>query len=117
MSLIAIEGMEFYASIGYYSEERMARGKFSVDAYIDLDTSVAAGSDALQDTVNYERLYDICAEKMKGEYDLIETVAHEIAQVIISQWPHIEKVKIRVVKWNPPLPGSVNRTFVEIETK
>lgn len=114
-SRIGLEGMEFYAAIGYYSQERLARGRFTIDVEIEADTSVAANQDDLSATINYESVYDLCAAHMEGEYDLIETVAHEIGLAIKSKWPDIKEVWIRVSKWNPPLAGPISRTFAEIK--
>ena len=114
MSQIGIEGMEFYAAIGYYSQERLARGKFTIDVHIDVDTGLAARNDDLNSTINYEKVYDICAKLMQNEYDLIETVAHKVAHEIKSVWPDIKEVWVRVSKWNPPLPGAISRTFAEV---
>ena len=115
ISQIGIEAMEFYAAIGYYSQERLARGKFTIDVYIGVDTELAAKADDLNSTINYEKVYDLCADLMKKEYDLIETVAHEMAEAIKSTWPDIIELTVRVSKWNPPLPGSILRTFVEVK--
>lgn len=115
MNRIGLEGMEFHSAIGYYSQERLARGRFTVDATIDVDTKKAAESDDLKATVNYEEIHHICSHFMNKEYDLIETVAYDIALAIKKKWVNIKVVWIRVSKWNPPLAGSTKRTFTEIK--
>ena len=115
MGCIVLEGMEFRSSIGYYQEERNLKGRFSVDVKIWTDLSDSGLSDDLNETINYETVYKFCDNIMSGEYDLLETVAHLIAKEIKNQWPYINKVLVRVSKWNPPLPGKVQRSYVEIE--
>lgn len=113
MSRIGLEGMEFYAAIGYYAHERLAPGRFTLDVQIEIDTALAAREDNLSKTVNYEKVYALCESIMEDEYDLIETVASKIAQCIKSEWPDIIEVWVRVSKWNPPLAGPISRTFAE----
>lgn len=115
MGCIVLEGMRFRSSIGYYQEERNLRGDFTVDVMIWTDLSEPGISDDLNETINYETVFKFCDTIMSGEYDLLETVGHLIAREIKNQWPHINKVKVRVSKWNPPLPGKVGRAYVEIE--
>lgn len=115
LSRIGLEGMEFYAAIGYYAQERMVRGRFTVDLEITVDTGIAAKRDDLSATVNYEKVYALCAACMKKEYDLIETVAQKIGETVKSEWPDIKEVKVCVSKWNPPLAGPISRTFAEIK--
>lgn len=115
MDCIVLEGMEFRSSIGYYQEERNMKGEFTVDVRIWTDLSGSGLSDDLNETINYETVYKFCTNIMSGEYDLLETVAYAIASEIKNQWPDINKVKVRVSKWNPPLQGKVRRSFVEIE--
>jgi len=116
MSIIALEGMEFYSYHGYYDEEQSFGGKYLVDIYLttDLD-SLMDLSDNLEETINYEQVYAICKEIMAIKTRLIETVAYRIIDKIFGLSEAIQKVRIRVSKLNPPLLGKVNRTFVEIE--
>lgn len=115
MGCIVLEGMRFRSAVGYYQEERNLKGDFSVDVKIWTDLSDSSVSDDLNETINYETVYKFCDNIMSGEYDLLETVGHLIVQEIKNQWPHINKVSVRVSKWNPPLPGKVERAFIEIE--
>jgi len=115
MDRIVLEGMEFYASVGYYQEEKELKGRFSIDVAIWSDLSASGASDDLNETINYETVYQFCKNVMALEYDLLETIGTEIADEIKNQWPHIEKVRVSVSKWNPPLPGKVKRSLIEIE--
>ncbi len=116
MSIIALEGMEFYSYHGYYDEEQSFGGKYLVDIYLttDLD-SLMDMSDNLEETINYEQVYAICKEIMTIKTRLIETVAYRIINRILGLSNSIQKVRIRVSKLNPPLLGKVARTYVEVE--
>ncbi len=54
MSIISIEGMEFFAYHGCFKEEQLIGTKFNIDLFMKVDTSKAELSDSLSDTVNYQ---------------------------------------------------------------
>lgn len=113
--VIALEGMSFLTNHGYYEEEKLIHTKFTVDAWITVQSSNQLGKDTLENTVDYQELYWICQQCFSKRSNLIETLAYSIATRMKSQYAQIQKVKVRVSKWNPPLNGPVQRTFVEIE--
>lgn len=116
MGRIAIEGMKFYAYHGYYREERRIGNNFSVDIYIDTPLLKAGSSDDLEDTVNYEKLWEMTREVMNEPAYLIEKVAKDIYQRIANRFGTIRYCKVRVTKLNPPIPGEVDRTYVEFDS-
>lgn len=114
MSKVALEGMQFYAYHGYYEEERLIGGQFVVDVYIDTNFVIAAQSDDLSGTVNYETVYFICRMEMKRPSKLIEHVAQRIHNKLSSVFTKASGVVVRISKLNPPLGGPVSRSFVEV---
>ncbi|MFN8276708.1 MAG: dihydroneopterin aldolase [Chitinophagales bacterium] len=115
MGKIGIEGLQFYAHHGYYKEEQVLGGKFVVDVYLQTDVSAAANSDQLDQTINYEEVYQLVKTAMEERSKLLEHVAQRILSNIKSRYPQLESVKVRVSKHQPPLKGSVDRVFVELE--
>jgi dihydroneopterin aldolase len=112
--MIAIEGMKFYAFHGYYPQEQLIGTEFLVDVYVEVNISKAGNSDQLSDTVNYETIYRIVKAEMSKKSKLIEHVAQRIIFKIKSFYAHIEGLKVRISKLNPPLGNPVARTFVEL---
>ena len=115
MGVVALEGMQFYAKHGYYAHEKQIGTRYSVDVYIKADLLKAGKSDQLEDTVNYETVYNSVKRVMETSKNLIEHLAHEMLESIIAEHDGIEHVRVRVTKENPPLEGDVARTFVELE--
>jgi 7,8-dihydroneopterin aldolase/epimerase/oxygenase len=115
MGLIAIEGLQFYAHHGYYKEEQVLGGKYTVDIYLQVDTTEAAATDDLKKTINYEQVYQIAKTEMEHHAKLIEHVCARILQKVKTAFPQVQKVKVRLSKHNPPLKGSVERVYVELE--
>lgn len=115
MGNIAIEGMQFYSHHGYYKEEQILGGRYTVDVYLKTDFREAAANDALEKTVNYELIYSLTCEEMQSHAKLIEHVCMRILNRIIVSFAAVSWVKVRVSKHSPPLKGNVERVYVELE--
>lgn len=115
MSLIAIEGMQFYAHHGYYYEEQKIGAQYMVDVYLRADVEEAAREDALSKTINYENLYKICEEIMEERAHLIEHVTQKILDRLENEFDNLQYAKVRLSKMNPPLKGTVERVYVSLE--
>ena len=115
--VIAIEGMKFYAFHGYHAIEHKIGGSYLVDVYIKTSLKKASESDELKDTINYERIYQLVKSVMDESYHLLEHVANEIIEHIIAAAFDMKSIKVRVSKLNPPIPGEVGRTYIEMKRK
>ncbi|MFN8286311.1 MAG: dihydroneopterin aldolase [Chitinophagales bacterium] len=115
MGLIAVEGMQFYSHHGFYKEEQVLGGKFTVDVYMTTNLQEAAETDQLKKTIDYEEVYKLTKEEMEGRAYLIEHVCKRILDRIKAAHANITTLKVRVSKHNPPLKGNVERVYVELE--
>lgn len=113
-SQISMEQMEFYAFHGFYSEERKVGARFLVDLTLDIDLKKAGQSDQLEDTVNYELIYNVVRAEMEIPSQLIEHVAYRIKNALTEQFPEIQKLTLKLTKLNPPLGGKVGSVSVTI---
>ncbi len=116
MGRIAIEGMKFYGHHGYYHNERRVGNHFIADVYVDTDFQAAAESDALNETVNYEEIWQLTREIVEGRSYLIEHVALMLYRSVRSHFPQVYYCKVRITKLNPPIEGEVARTYVELDS-
>lgn len=108
MAIIKLQGISFYAHHGYYIHERTRGNNYIVDVSIETDIDASAIHDELQETVNYEVIYQICADVMEHPCKLIETVAYRIAHEIQASFPQVEWIEVVVHKLTPELGGAVN---------
>lgn len=115
MGLIAIEGMHFYAHHGFYKEEQVIGGNYQVDVYLTTNFAKAATDDDLEKTIDYENVYRITKTVMTEKSKLIEHVAHRLIEQVLSDLPAVNHIKVRVSKINPPVKGTVDRVFAELE--
>lgn len=116
MALIALEGMRFYAYHGFYPEEQIIGSEYIVDIHVDANTQMAAATDDLYKTVNYETIYLICQAEMRKPTQLLEALVQRIVSKINNIFGRkVTGLKVRIKKMNPPLGGRVECSFVEVD--
>jgi len=115
MSIISIEGMEFFAYHGCFAEEQIIGTKFNIDVFLEVDTKEAELSDELHDTVNYQSVYMLIKEEMKTKSKLLEHVGKRILDQVKHDFPEVKNATIKIRKLNPPLGGKMD--FVSVELK
>jgi dihydroneopterin aldolase len=114
-NIIRIKKATFYGYHGVRSEEQSVGGKFEVDVDIYTNFELASKNDALQDTIDYHKVYRFMYQlALEQKYYLIETLATRIADNLLIKFPTIDKISVRVRKNNPPLGGVVDCVEVEI---
>ncbi|MCX6232285.1 MAG: dihydroneopterin aldolase [Bacteroidetes bacterium] len=108
MSLIKLEGMEFFAYHGCFKEEQVIGTKFKVDLTIEANVDEAAIHDDLHLTINYLSVYQMVKKQMKIKSKLLENVGKRILDELYLQFPGIIRAEVKVSKLNPPLGGKLN---------
>ena len=115
LSVIRIHNAVFYAYHGVLSDEQNLGGKFEVDVDLYCDLSKGAKSDHLKDTINYERVYDcIHTIVLKRKHFLLESLASDIANGILMNFPFVQNVTVRVRKPGAPVKGIIDHVEVEM---
>lgn len=118
MSQIILENIQFHAFHGVFPQENMVGNSFVVTLTLDLDLQQASQTDNLDDTINYQLIYDVVKAEMQIQSKLIEHVAGRIIRSVMQSFPQVSKTEIRLRKMNPPLGGQVeSATIVMIEQR
>lgn len=102
---LGLEGMVFHAFHGCFEQERKEGAAYRVDLRVWVDMQKAIAGDALEDTVDVQRLYDIVAAQMAVPRNLLETVAGAILKEVRAV-PGVCEAEVTVCKQRPPLQGS-----------
>jgi len=98
MDKVFIKNLEVEAVIGIFQWEREVKQLISIDIEMEFDNKSAAKSDDIKDALNYKFVGKrVTAFIKKSKYQLVETLAEKISQVILTEFP-ISKVKITVSK-------------------
>ena len=106
--------MTFYGYHGNSAAEKETGRRFEVDCEYSLDINRAAKTDALEDTIDYTKVYQIIEDILhNNRYNLLETLAERMADTLINSFS-MESLKLRVRKRIPPVPGNID--YLEVES-
>ncbi len=103
---LAVLGIECLAHHGVFDFERREGQVFVVDLTLGLDTSPAAISDDLRDTVDYGSLVAAVKAAVESDpVDLIETVVQRIADVCLTD-ARVLWTEVTLHKPNAPIEST-----------
>lgn len=112
---IRVLGLRFMARHGVHPEEKALPQPFEVDVEVRRDLSLPAGSDRLDDTVNYSRIVSVVREVMEGETcNLLERLAGKIMENL-SLFITEGTVTVRVRKPRAPLPVPFHTVEIQLQ--
>ncbi len=114
---VSVIGMEFFAHHGFYEEERIKGNWFKVDVELETDFTKAVLTDEISGTFNYEEVYKIVATEMAITSKLLEHVAGRILDKLQAHRGTVFSIKVILQKMNPPLPGKVAQSVIEMAYK
>lgn len=107
---LSITGVECFAHHGVFDFERREGQTFVIDLTLGLDTTRAAASDDLQDTVDYGTLVARVKAAVESDpVDLIETVAQRISDVCLTDG-RVEWARVTIHKPGAP----IDATFADV---
>lgn len=116
MDKIKIEDLEVFAHHGVFPEENENGQNFYINAELYLETRKAGLSDDLTLSVHYGEVSHFMNDFMKSHtYKLIETVAEQMAEAVLLQFPLIESIKLEIRKPSAPIGLPFRSVSVEIE--
>jgi len=110
---IRLKSMQFYGHHGVDAAERDLGGRFAFDIELVADLTRAGESDDLSHTVDYKAVYDLVARIQRRGFNLLESLAHNIAHEILTAF-EVEEVTVRARKQSVPLGGLIDYAEVEL---
>jgi dihydroneopterin aldolase len=100
---LVVRGLTVRGHHGVFEHERREGQDFVVDVTLGIDTTTAAGTDDLRDTVDYGTLAEEIEEAVQRDpVDLIETLAQRLADVCLTH-PQVLNVEVTVHKPQAPI--------------
>lgn len=116
MDIIRIDNLEVYAYHGAYDEEKEKGQYFYVNAELYTNTRKAGMNDDLDASTNYGTVCDFIHDFMtKHTYDLIETVAEQLAQALLLEFKLVKSILLEIRKPHAPIEKEFESVSVEIE--
>ena len=89
---------------------------FIINAKFRLDTSAAGASDSLEDSADYGKICLFINDFMRiNRYNLLETVANQMARKLLAKFSMIQSVELEVEKPEAPIPVPFETVSVKIE--
>lgn len=118
MDEIFIEGLQLQGKHGCFAAERDEWRDFEVSMRLFLDTSRAAKTDSLEDTIDYPKAMAIAEGVLEGEsVRLIEKLADIIAERLFVRFELLREAEIEVVKKNVDVGYRFSRISVKIHRR
>ncbi len=112
---VSLRGLRGFGRHGVLPHERQEGQTFLVDVALGLDTSKAAASDDLADTVDYGSLAGRVVAVVEGEpVNLLETLAARIADLCLTEL-RVEHVEVTVHKPFAPIDVPFDDVTVTIQ--
>ncbi len=116
MDIIKIEGLEVYAYHGVFPEEKDKGQYFYVSADLYTNTRNAGMNDDLTKSTNYAEVVDFIHKFMSEHtYNLLETVAEQLAQEILLKFKLVQNIILKIDKPHAPIDKVFESVAVEIE--
>ena len=116
MDQIRILDLEIFAKHGNNPEEKILGQKFYISINLFCDIKNAAMTDNISDTTNFSRVIKfINVFTQKNNYNLIETLAENLAQEILLNFNYIKEVELEVKKPFAPINFSFKNIAVKIK--
>ena len=112
---LLVDDIRVRGSHGVYEEEREGGNDFSIDVELSGDFSCAIQSDRIDDSVDIDGVVTVVRNvNRQNQFHLIESFADAIARALLSQFPIVSCVLVRVRKLTLMKLESVRSSAVEI---
>jgi dihydroneopterin aldolase len=112
---IFLRNMEFMGRHGVSDEERSEEQLIEVDIEMTVDLRAAGAADDLDQTVDYGEVFERCRMIVEQRtFKLLEGIAEAAAADLLSTYPRITAVVVRVSKPGVPIDGVLEAAGVEV---
>ena len=115
MDRIILRDLAFFAYHGVFEEEATLGQRFYFDLDCYLDMRPAGQNDDETKTVRYDFIVKRLADIVQNQrFKLIEALAEAVAKDLLTQFPQLQQVRIKVRKPEAPIPAIIKDIAVEI---
>jgi dihydroneopterin aldolase len=111
---LLLENVKIFARHGVDPQEQETGAYYYITLKADCTFQSALTSDCLFDTVSYADLFLIIKEEMATPSRLLEHVAGRILERIFREQPMITKVRLEILKENPPMGADCRGAGVRV---
>ena len=113
--MIELRGLRVMGTHGVLPEEQARAQPFEIDIDLEVDLDPAAGSDDLDDTVDYAGVAETAADVVANErHALLERIAARIADRVLAEDDRITAITVTIRKLRPPVPVQLDSAGVRL---
>lgn len=113
---ICIDDMEIFAHHGVFDSEKEEGQLFIISAVLTVCLGETSIQDALEQTIDYSEIADLIrTTTVKNQFDLIEFLAQQIAEEILSKYNRVMSVVVEVRKPDAPMDHKFKNVGVIIK--
>lgn len=117
MIKIGLSNIETHGHHGVFKEEQEKGNLFFTDVDVWFKSTKSVKSDDLEDTFDYQIIYDVVNEEMKTPCKLLEHLAGKIVKTLAKKDKRIKRIRVQIAKSNPPITGKAKSSSVELKMK
>ena len=115
---IEIKELEVFANHGVYPEENVLGQKFVISATLFTRTRLAGLTDDLSASINYGEVSHMITDfTRKHTYKLLESLAENLAEMLLCSLSGLEKITLKIEKPWAPVGLPLKTVSVEITRK
>jgi dihydroneopterin aldolase len=114
MLWIKIQGMEMEVCLGVYAEEKIIPNHIRIDISMKLDKCDAIFSDNLSETLDYQKIYDLIAQKMLENDNLLERKAYKIIKSVFQDFAEVVEIHLQIAKKKPKYMEMCEATVIDL---
>lgn len=96
--IISLENIKIEALIGVYEIEKIRPNIFWVDIAVKIASTSDFGEDALAQTLDYEKLYQLVVTTMQEGGNLIEKKGYDMVESVLRDYPQVSVVEVKIKK-------------------
>ena len=113
-SYILLKDICCFAYHGVAPQENIIGNEYLINLGLKVDISQAIQTDNVSDTVSYADIHEAVKAEMSVSSKLLEHVCGRIAQRLLTEFPAIEEIELRLSKRNPPMGADIDSAGVEL---
>jgi 7,8-dihydroneopterin aldolase/epimerase/oxygenase len=114
MYTIHLKNIRLHGFHGLYPQEKLTGNDFEINISCRLADEMAYISH-IEETINYETVFNILQKRFAQRCDLLETLAADVAEAVKAQYPLLKSISISIDKCNAPIAGMQGRVGVTFE--
>ncbi len=108
---ISLENIKSRGFHGTLDHEKREGNDFFTDVHLYLPYVKV---DSIEDTVDYAMVSDIVREELDIPTELLESLAERIVERILRNYPHVQKVKVKIKKNKPDVSVDADYSAVTL---